>query len=188
MDKKTIKKYEIIRKSINVMHIKGYNGVGVKELSVAAGIPKGSFYNYFESKEDYGKEALDYYYSVINQEKFNILLDKEINPIDRIKLFYRNMIDKINQEKKFKLGCFIGNLTQEVSCSSDVIQEITKKIHQEIAIKIENCLKEGNIKNSKELGEFLVNSWQGVLLRTKSCNNSEPTENFYKILVEVLLK
>ncbi|MGL4687505.1 MAG: TetR/AcrR family transcriptional regulator [Fusobacteriaceae bacterium] len=188
MDKKTMKKNEIIKSSINIMHAKGYNGVGVKELTDAAGIPKGSFYNYFESKEDYGKEALYYYYSVINKDKFNILLDKDIDPLDRIRLFYGNMIDKISQDKSPKFGCFIGNLTQEISCGSSVIQEATKKIHQEIVMKIENCLKEGNMKNFKELGGFIASSWQGALLKTKAYNNCKPIENFYKILVEVLLK
>ncbi len=195
MDKKTIKRNEIINKSIGIMYEKGYNGAGVKELTDAAGIPKGSFYNYFESKEDYGKEALYYYYYVLSKDKFNILLDQNINPLERIKLFYGGMIKGISEGTKSKFGCFIGNLTQEISCNSIIIQEVTKEIHAGIVIKIQECLKEAREKNIlskekdvKELAEFIVSSWQGALLRTKACNNSEPVENFYKILTDILLK
>lgn len=196
MDKKTIKKNEIIRKSLHVMLEKGYNGTGVKDLADAAGIPKGSLYNYFENKEDYAKEALYFYYDEMNEEFFNILVDKNLKPLDRIKNFYLAMIEEFD-ESNCKLGCFIGNLTQEMGGVSKVIQAATDVIHSEIVRKIKNCLVEalekGELQNDKErhiddLSEFIVSSWQGTLLRIKAKNSKKLADDFYKILVEVLLK
>jgi len=195
VDKKTTKKNEIIRKSIHVMFEKGYNGTGVKDLTDAAGIPKGSLYNYFESKEDYLKEALYLYYNEMSAKQFNILADKNLGPLDRIKNFYATMIEDFEDECNCRFGCFVGNITQEMGGVSEVIQGVTNEIHSEIVEKIKSCLTEavekGELSKDKDvdaLAEFIVSSWQGALLRIKASHNKKIVDNFYKILVEVLLK
>ena len=61
MKNKKMRKDEIIKASIDLMYLKGYNGTSVKDITDAAGIPKGSFYNYFEDKEQYAIDALHHY-------------------------------------------------------------------------------------------------------------------------------
>lgn len=41
---------------------KGFSAVGLNEVLRAAGVPKGSFYHYFDSKEAYGEALLDSYF------------------------------------------------------------------------------------------------------------------------------
>lgn len=194
-DKKTLKKNEIIRKSIHVMFEKGYNGTGVKDLTDAAGIPKGSLYNYFENKEDYLKEALYLYYNEMSRKQFDILVDKNLAPLDRVKTFYSTMMEEFEDEFNCKFGCFVGNITQEMSGVSKVIQKVTNEIHSEIVQKIRGNLVEavenGDLSKDKDVGvlaEFMVSSWQGALLRIKASNDKKTVDNFYKILVEVLLR
>ena len=195
IDKKTTKKNEIIRRSIHVMFEKGYNGTGVKDLTDAAGIPKGSLYNYFESKEDYLKEALYLYYNEMSAKQFSILSNDNLDPLDRIKNFYATMIEDFEDECNCRFGCFVGNITQEMGGVSEVIREVTNEIHTEIVWKIKSCLAEavekGELPQDKDvdaLAEFMVSSWQGALLRIKASHNKKIVDNFYKILVEVLLK
>ena len=195
IDKKTTKKNEIIRKSIHVMFEKGYNGTGVKDLTDAAGIPKGSLYNYFENKEDYLKEALYLYYNEMSAKQFSILADKSLAPLDRIKNFYATMIEDFEEECNCRLGCFVGNITQEMGGVSKNIQGVANEIHTEIVGKIRTSLTEaverGDLPQDKDvdaLAEFIVSSWQGALLRIKASHNKKIVDNFYKILVEVLLK
>ena len=52
----------ILAKGSQVMTRRGYHGTGVMEIVQAAGIPKGSFYHYFASKEDFALQALDFVY------------------------------------------------------------------------------------------------------------------------------
>ena len=54
-------KQHIIRKGLKALYLKGYNATGVQEIANAAGIPKGSFYNYFSSKEDFGVAVINFY-------------------------------------------------------------------------------------------------------------------------------
>lgn len=195
MDKKTMKKQEIIKKSIHVMFENGYNGTGVKDLADAAGIPKGSLYNYFENKEDYAKEAMYFYYKEMSKVQFDVLADKNLKPLDRIKNFYAVMIKDFEDESNCNLGCFVGNLTQEMGGVSELLREVAGEIHNDIVQKIKSCLVEavekGDLaegKNIDALAEFIFSSWHGALLRIKASQNKETLDNFYKILVEVLLK
>ena len=52
----------ILSKGSAVMTRRGYHGTGVLEIVQAAGIPKGSFYHYFASKEDFALQALAFIY------------------------------------------------------------------------------------------------------------------------------
>lgn len=194
-EKKNMKKNEIIKKSIHVMFEKGYNGTGVKDLTDAAGIPKGSLYNYFENKEDYLKEALYLYYNEMSKRQFDILSDESLEPLERLKNFYSIMIEGFDDEYRCKFGCFVGNITQEMSGTSEEIQKVTNEIHTEIVQKITGCLteaiKRGDLpehRDAADLGEFIVSSWQGALLRIKASGDKKILENFYKILVDILLR
>ncbi len=82
MDKRTEKKNRIISDSIDLMYLKGYNATSVKDITDAAGIPKGSFYNYFEGKEQYAIEALKYY-SDNNNNDFLIFSVEDDEPLER---------------------------------------------------------------------------------------------------------
>ena len=57
MNRRADKHEQILEAGLEVMFLNGYNGTGVKDIVEAAGIPKGSFYNYFESKEDFALQA-----------------------------------------------------------------------------------------------------------------------------------
>ena len=82
MDKKQVKKNEILKKSIEVMYLKGYNGTSVQDITDAAGIPKGSFYNYFKNKEHYAVDALRYYFLGGADHPFEIFKNKK-RPFER---------------------------------------------------------------------------------------------------------
>ena len=51
----------IIETGAEIIHRKGFNHTGIQEILTAAGVPKGSFYNYFKSKDEFGLEVIDYF-------------------------------------------------------------------------------------------------------------------------------
>lgn len=192
MDKKEIKKQEIIRNSFHLMHLHGYNGTSVKDITDAAGIPKGSFYNYFDGKENYAKEAI--YYFADHEEYIEILDDQNKQPLERIATLFEKKIADF-ETGGFKCGCFVGNLTQEMGDISEVIAEATEDFHQELTKKIYHCLKEAKESSDfnseleiKTIANFIVNSWQGVLLRMKSQHSREPLDDFMEVLENIILK
>ena len=53
---------KIVDAALHLFHTRGYNGSGVNDIVVSAGVPKGSFYNHFASKEALGLETIARYW------------------------------------------------------------------------------------------------------------------------------
>jgi TetR/AcrR family transcriptional repressor of nem operon len=54
-------KTRLLRTGARIVHQKGFNDAGLQEILEEAQVPKGSFYFYFKSKEDFGLQLIDYY-------------------------------------------------------------------------------------------------------------------------------
>lgn len=193
MDKKTQKKNEIIDASINLMYLKGYNGTSVKDITDAAGIPKGSFYNHFEDKEHYAVDALNYYYYELSCKFQSILVKQELEPLDRIKEFFKHGIARLKKQD-LRQGCFLGNMTQEMGNTSQLISEAAANIHNEIESRIYDNLVEAykskTLKTKldlKALASFILSSWHGTMLRMKATVTSDVADDFYTVLTQKLL-
>jgi TetR/AcrR family transcriptional repressor of nem operon len=194
MNNKLQKKNDILKKSIGAMYLKGYNGTSVKDITDAAGVPKGSFYTYFKDKEHYAVDAVEYYEEYIVKEKLMILEDKNLKPLVRIVEFYKKSIDNFNHSE-YIMGCFAGNLSQEMGELSDDIKASLNKFHSDVVEKIYNNLVEAKDNNElssklelKVLASFIANSWQGTILRTKVSSNNDLLDEFLLVLETVLLK
>ena len=78
---------------------KGFNNTGLQEILKEAGVPKGSFYFYFDSKESFGLELIDVYISFFERELDGIMLDTSKNGLVRIKAFldfFKMVLEKEN--------------------------------------------------------------------------------------------
>ena len=58
---------QLLDKGLQVLHERGFNATSVQDITEAAGVPKGSFYNHFESKEDLGAEVVLRYLESSNE-------------------------------------------------------------------------------------------------------------------------
>lgn len=165
------------------MYKKGYNGSGVKEITDAAGIPKGSFYNYFDSKEDYAVKALDYFYGLMETSVLAPFDDESIPPLQRVRKFFeaeRNAMDG----SSLMLGCFIGNLTQELGAYDSPVRVKVNELLNAIDDKIQACFEEdkAHVKGDHVLlASFLLDAMHGAFIRTKATASIEPMDRLLKI-------
>ena len=176
------------------MHLKGYNGTGLQGIIKAAGIPKGSFYYYFESKEHFALEAMKYYHETKHEEAKRILSDKKFSPLQRIEDLFSYWIEEDFRRAKFKKGCLLGNLAIEMS---DVNREIGDAVdrdfrsHERLLTKCLTEAKENNelnpSSNVEKLAEFIWNSWEGAILRMKASKSIRPLNIFQDVLHTTIL-
>src|ERR1700752_4561818 len=80
---------KIVDAGIKVLIEKGFNAVGVQDITAAAGVPKGSFYNHFESKEALGAEIVERYGA--NQTRREILSDPTVPPLQRLRRHFERI-------------------------------------------------------------------------------------------------
>jgi len=192
MNKLHSKKEHILWSGLEVMKTQGYNGTSVKDIVDAAGVPKGSFYNYFESKESFAVDALeavsceDY----LSNRKLLSLSGK--SPLQRLQYFFEQSA-LYACDCEFKVGCFFGNLGQEMSDSNETIRQKVKQIlsrnTQLFAEVLEQAKASGELSQSVQTdvtAEFIMNAWEGTLLRMKASKSREPLDAFLEMLPQLV--
>jgi len=171
------------------MRLKGYNGTGLQEIVEAAGIPKGSFYYYFESKEYFAIEAMKFYHETKHEEAKRILSDHNVSPLRRIEDLFSYWIKEDFSRGKFEKGCLLGNIAIEVSnINRDIGNAVDRYFrgHERLLTKCLTEAKEANELNPssdvEELAEFIWNSWEGAILRMKASKSCRPLNVLQDVL------
>ena len=186
-------KERILQVGADIIHHKGYNHTGLQEILQAAEVPKGSFYNYFKNKEDFGLQVVDYFVNHFGSLAKSVLEDSNVSPLKRIEKLLDLFIDYF-QSEDFARGCPIGNLSQEMGDLSPAFREKLKYAMDQMVQCYAKALIEaqiaGEIPESLDIREaayFLVSSWHGALMRMKIMKNSDPLENHKKFIFDFIL-
>lgn len=187
-------KQKILLKGAELVHLKGYNNTGLKEILDYAGVPKGSFYFYFKSKEEFGLELLEFHFSFFRKLIVHYFNNTEIDPVNRIKLFFKDF-KSLMLSQQCKLGCPIGNIIQEMSSINDNFREKLTSFYKELIGTLNNSLKEaqdnGEISDNLDtykISEFIINSWQGSIMEMKLLRDIKPLELFEQIVLNNILQ
>ncbi|MFT7776511.1 TetR/AcrR family transcriptional regulator [Roseateles sp.] len=181
---------QLVDAALEVFQTHGFNGASVQDLTDAAGVPKGSFYNHFTNKEELALEALKLY---ISQHGIEVLRDEKHEPLERIKRHFRANW-KYVKDRGYRSGCFLGSLSSEISDSHETARvEFARYFHlwsTAIGRVIAEAQAAGTIDPSADpqaLGRFVLNAWQGTLVRAKATKNEEAFKDFLAMIFGVVL-
>ena len=173
---------------------KGYNNSGIEAILQAAGVPKGSFYYYFQSKEDFGLKVLDQFAVCYDQHLDRILGDTSVPPLNRLRNYFESVFGKLESDQCRK-GCLVGNLSQEMADQSEAFRARLEEIFESWVDRYAECLKEaqdaGEVSpdlDVRELAEFWLNSWQGAILRAKTMRSTAPLRTFLGVMFGNILQ
>ncbi|TLX58423.1 TetR/AcrR family transcriptional regulator [Stutzerimonas nosocomialis] len=183
----------ILARGAQVMTRRGYHGTGVLEIVQAAGVPKGSFYHYFASKEDFALQALDHLYRPRLQRYERALTDTRLPPTQRILDYYRDLVAHFARQPTPEYHCFIGSLSFEMAELCRPIGLRVEAILERSVTLLADCLEAareaGEIDAEVEcrsLAEFIGNAWEGALMRMKVGGRVAPLESFLGQLEQLL--
>jgi len=178
---------------VEIVHRSGFNGCGVQEITEAAGVPKGSFYNHFASKEALGAAVLDRYWQQCGVATLRILEDSDVRPRERLRRYFAALAGTMAR-RNYAGGCLIGNLGAEMSDQSKLVCDHLAAVFAGWTGAVETCVRhgqqEGDIRadcDAPVLAAFLINAWEGAVLRAKVDKNAVPFEEFYEIVFQRLL-
>src|SRR6516162_649282 len=172
---------QIVQAGLKCLAKKGFNGVGVQDITDAASVPKGSFYNHFESKEALALQALDRFWQ--NGAGRRVLLsDTSVEPVERLRRYFHALSDTVVHHN-FERGCLIGNFSSELSAQSREIRYRLAEIYAAWSRLIESCVREaakvGRVQPrlpAATIATFLVNAWEGAVLRSKVEQDKSPLD------------
>jgi TetR/AcrR family transcriptional repressor of nem operon len=109
-------KRELLQHGMTMFLERGFNDLGIAALLEATGVPRGSFYHHFKSKEDFGLQAIDFYMQEVHAGLIR-LGDETVPPLTRVRRFFELSAEKYRTEGY--LGCLLGGLGQELSGVSE---------------------------------------------------------------------
>ncbi|MGB0851536.1 MAG: TetR/AcrR family transcriptional regulator, partial [Bacteroidia bacterium] len=141
--KRRISRQDIIDAGLELMFLNGYHDTGIKDITVKVGIPKGSFYNHFSSKEEFGLEMVRNYMENGLQNHQSKFLDETKSPRERILNFYTSNINWLTNQANFTLGCIMSNFSVEMADINENFRELLSTGFKEQEEVIVKCIEEG---------------------------------------------
>lgn len=190
---KTAVRDNILDIGVDIIINKGYHNVGIQEVLSKANIPKGSFYHYFKNKEDFGIQIIKHYSKSSVGLLENHMNDISKSPRERLISFFEQMINAFIS-KDYREGCLIGNCSIELSDTSEVFRDVVATEFNKWHAALEKCLAEAQAKNeiksdksASDIADFILNSWQGTLLRMKTSKTTKPMDLFLEFLTTYIL-
>jgi TetR/AcrR family transcriptional regulator, transcriptional repressor for nem operon len=184
----------LIRAGRRIIVEKGYNHAGIQEILQVVGVPKGSFYHFFSSKEKFGLAIIDYDSQMHDRIVEEYLSDTSLSPLTRLKRYFFFKVEEF-ETLKYREGCLFGNLSQEMADQNERfrlrLQEATDRWRNQFAKCIQAAQNVGEISKShsaEALSEFCLNSWEGALLQMKVSKSDAPLKNYTQFMFGVVLK
>ena len=175
-----------------IMAGKGFSAVGLTEILTTAGVPKGSFYHYFGSKDAFGEALLERYFTEYLAD-FDVTLGKpSLTMAARLMTYWQQWQD--NQSFLDCQGkCLVVKLGAEVADLSEPMRTVLKRgtagIISRIARAIEAGVAEGSLSVSHKpevVAQSLYQLWMGASVMVKIVRNTEPFQTAMSTTREIL--
>lgn len=169
---------------------KGFTAVGIKQILDTAGVPKGSFYHYFDSKEAFGKEIINAYFKHY-QKRLKSISDQDISAQHKLYEYFHYWYDT-QQNQCDHEKCLVVKLSGEVADISDPMRTaLADGYQQTIAWMssqinqawIEGSMPASNHINAERLAKRWYYAWLGASLIAKTSQSNAPLDEVWQMTV-----
>ncbi len=192
MAQKTNVRDRLLGSALEALHKNGFNATGVQDITDAAKVPKGSFYNHFDSKDALGVEVVGHYVAK-GAERRQALVDGSGAPLARLKAYFK-ALNQLGPASGFSRGCLLGNFSAELASQSpDIRQALAGALAdwtKDIARVVAEAQQAGDIGRdlpAATLAAFLLNAWEGAVLRSRVDKSAAPLDAFMSVAFNKIL-
>lgn len=181
-DKSEATRQHILNTSFKLVLHKGFVGVGLQEILTTCGVPKGSFYYYFSSKEAFGCALLQQYLADYKVKIDQLILQEERSAYARLVTLWQAWIDDpCHNDGGWAENCLIVKLAAEVSDLSEDMRKILNFGVSKLTERIANLLSDGQQDGSipqhiepEKMAQTMYQLWLGAALLAKLAQNKQP--------------
>ncbi|MFF0837729.1 TetR/AcrR family transcriptional regulator [Streptomyces sp. NPDC003388] len=175
-------KEKILTAAHSLIEQRGYSALGVAEICKTAGVPKGSFYHFFESKEALALAVIDEHWAA-EQRGWKRILGSEAEPLERLRQLFEatEASQRAGQESCGAIsGCLFGNLSLEMSNQTEAIRERLQEIFEAQAEMVAEVVAEAQergevtVADTRAAAQSVVAQLEGQVLFAKLYNNISP--------------
>ena len=170
----------------------GFVTTGIELVLKRMGLPKGSFYHYFGSKEAFGREVLAAYDGYIIRKLERWLSAPARHALDRILDFVADARAGIERHQ-YERGCLVGNFGQEVSALPVGFREALDAVLLGWQSQVAVCLRDGQARGQiavgldcDKLAAMFWIGWEGAVLRARLQRSSAALDTFAQAFVQLV--
>ncbi|MEV0720292.1 TetR/AcrR family transcriptional regulator [Asanoa sp. NPDC050611] len=174
---------------------RGYSAIGVAEICTTAGVPKGSFYYFFESKQALALTVIDEHWAA-QQAQWVSILRGEGDPLRRLRELFEatEEVQRAGQARAgVVVGCLFGNLALELSNQAEEIRKRLQEIFEAQIDLIEQVVLEakaaglaGAAVDAREAGRSIVAQIEGRVLLAKLLNDPRQLDSLWRDTLDLL--
>lgn len=193
--KHDLKADSLLEKGMELLWSKGYNATSVNDIVKVADIPKGSFYFYFDSKEDFAVKAIHKYFEFQFTPAKEILTNTSISPKQRLLDFHEYRGNVLKGEMGCKMGCLACNIGNEMAEHSERIRTTILEKEQYVLNIITEVIQEaqdyGEINSdmkASDIAAFIEDAGKGAMTTMKEMKSSYPIDNLMNMIRYILKK
>src|SRR5690554_2049888 len=176
----------ILETAQEIISSKGFSAVGLSEILKAAGVPKGSFYHYFGSKEGFGEELLKNYFSDYQATLESFLSRPGLTSAQQLISYFEAWLE--TQSSCDLTGkCLAVKLAAEVSDLSEPMRVVlltgTNQVIQRLTQAVADGIFDESLPahlNAEITASTLYQLWLGASLRAKITRDRVPMEHALK--------
>ncbi|MEY4766073.1 MAG: hypothetical protein RI907_2746 [Pseudomonadota bacterium] len=174
----------------------GYNATGIAQITDHAGVPKGSFYNHFESKEAFAEAIVRLYADLVDdawtQAEASARRAGQASPLELIRAVFNAFA--AYQASKNCNGCLVGNFAGELAQASPLCQSVLDSTLQawrlRLATLITQAQQQGQARTDLDahtLAGLFWDTWEGALLRAKIAGHIGPLHDTLALMLDKVL-
>ena len=173
---------------------KGFSSTGLDEIVQRAEVPKGSFYYYFSSKEEFAQEVIRNYAAYFAKKLDRSLGDASLTPLQRLRAFAADATHGVRRFE-FKRGCLVGNLGQEMASLQDGFRVQLLAVLNQWRDRFRDCIAEAQAADEiattvepAALAHFFWSAWEGAVLCAKLEESTHALDNVSQLFFEQMLQ
>lgn len=172
----------------------GYNATGIQAITDHAGVPKGSFYNHFESKEVFAVAIIGQYAEHLQRSWESMVAAAPAQPMAAIRYVFSQMV-AYHERKELQAGCLVGNFAAEMALASDACRQGLLQAQlawrERLAGMIESAQAAGEVRAdlpAPVLSALAWDTWEGALLRMKLEKSTAPLQTSIALVLDHLFQ
>ena len=178
---------KIIEAAMDLFHAGGFNAIGVQDIVDAAGVPKGSFYNHFESKAALALAVVDRYLAATDTAS---LRDAGLAPVERIRRHFEELAAAAELHH-FTRGCLVGNFATELSCQcADMKHRLDDGFAawlERLAAVLAEARPEAGVGWARARAAAIIHAWEGAIMHAKVTGGRAPLDVFFATSLPALI-
>ena len=194
MGRKSDARQRILDAGADLFGKRAYSSIGVAEVCTAAGVPKGSFYYFFPSKQALALEVVNEHW-IWQCGEWNRILTGQGTVVERLRNLFVTTAEMQSEALKGTgsvTGCLFGNLALEVSSQDDPVRTRLQEIFQEQIDIVETVIREavrgGELKSTdpRAAAKAIVAQIEGLVLFAKLFNDPGQLEQLWQNSMNLL--